>query len=158
MVRIAIRHARPDESPQLTQLAHLAKRHWGYPPEWMDLWKDDLTISPEYIERHDAYVAEIDEEIVGVCVLEQHGDRGRLEHVWIHPMHQRQHIGQTLIETALTAAKGAGVKTVEVLSDPYAEAFYRHLGAKRTGERPAPMPGAHDRALPVLEFTLTGSG
>lgn len=154
MERVRVRHARSDESPQLTQLAHLAKRHWGYPPEWMDLWKDDLTITPEYIERHDAFVAEIDDEVVGVCVLEQHGDRGRLEHVWIHPMHQRKHIGRSLVETALETAKKAHIHRVEVLSDPFAEPFYLHLGAQKVADQPAPMPGAHDRALPLLEFRL----
>ena len=149
-----IRKARPEESAQLTQLAHLAKRHWGYPLEWMDLWRDGLTISPDYIDEHDALVAEIDGEIVGVCVLELQGDRGRLEHVWIHPMHQRKRIGQSLVSTALAAAAKAGVAVVDVLSDPYAEAFYARLGARKVGDRPAPMPGATERTLPELEFTL----
>ena len=154
MPQVRVRHARKDESPQLTQLAHLAKRNWGYPPEWMDLWREDLTISPDYIERHDAFVAEIDGDIVGVCVLEQHGDRGRLEHVWIHPMHQRQHIGSSLVRTALETAKKAHIKAVDVISDPFAEPFYLHLGARRIGDQPAPMPGADDRTLPLLEFVI----
>jgi N-acetylglutamate synthase-like GNAT family acetyltransferase len=152
-----IRRAGSHEATELTELAHHAKRHWGYPPEWMELWRDSLTISPDYLDEHDAFVAEIDDQIVGVCVLELHGDRGRLEHVWIHPLHQRQHIGRSLVEKALEAARNRGMELVEVLSDPFAEPFYRKLGAEKVGNRPAPMPGAMERTLPELEFKLGSS-
>lgn len=41
-----------------------------------------------------------------------------------------------------------------MLSDPFAEAFYLRLGARRVGSVPAPMPGAPERLLPELEFTF----
>ncbi len=39
-----------------------------------------------------------------------------------------------------------------VASDPGAETFYTRLGARRVGTDPAPMPGAPDRILPVLQW------
>jgi hypothetical protein len=57
MVIIEIRKARPDESETLTQIAHAAKRYWGYPEQWITLWSDELTITPEAITYNERYVA-----------------------------------------------------------------------------------------------------
>ena len=149
-----IRSARSDDAQQLTRLAHAAKSHWGYPTEWIERWESDLTLTPAYLAAHRTFVAEVDGNIAGLCVLEIDAGGARLEHVWIDPARQRQGIGRALLDEALRAAKAAGVSAVELLADPYAEAFYIRLGATRTGEVPAPMPGAADRMLPRLEFRI----
>ena len=41
---------------------------------------------------------------------------------------------------------------IAVVSDPNAEEFYVKLGARRVGKVNAPMPGAPERTLPLLEF------
>ena len=43
-----IRRAKPAEAEVLTEIAHAAKRHWGYPENWIEHWKNDLTITPEF--------------------------------------------------------------------------------------------------------------
>src|SRR5437762_2508251 len=53
---IEIRRARPDESEALTALVHAAKRHWDYPQEWIDSWKSDLTLTPEFIANNEVFV------------------------------------------------------------------------------------------------------
>src|SRR2546425_9351805 len=37
---IQIRRAMPGEANALTKIAHAAKRHWGYPANWIAHWKD----------------------------------------------------------------------------------------------------------------------
>ena len=53
-----IRAGVPADAPVLTRVAHAAKRHWGYPEEWIRTWCGDLTVTAEYIEHHPIYVAE----------------------------------------------------------------------------------------------------
>jgi GNAT superfamily N-acetyltransferase len=144
-----IRLAGPDESPRLTALARAAKQHWGYSDEWMALWREDLTITPEYIETNEVFVATIDGAVIATCALERYESFAHLEHVWVNPAHQRKGIGQALVKHALAAA---GDTLVKVLSDPNADDFYRRLGAHWLADMPAPMPGAPDRTLPLLEF------
>ncbi len=109
-----------------------------------------------YLSAHRSLVAVKGEDVVGVCVLEVRGPEGSLAHVWIAPEHQRCGIGRTLITQVLAMASDVGVARVEVESDPFAEAFYERLGARRLGATPAPMPGAPERTLPLLEFVLAG--
>jgi predicted N-acetyltransferase YhbS len=76
----------------------------------------------------------------------------------VDPDWHRQGIGGALMRHAVTMASAAGLHRVMVESDPHAETFYRRLGGRRVGDTPAPMPGAVDRVLPVLEFTVDPTG
>jgi GNAT superfamily N-acetyltransferase len=154
---IQIRRARPTEAGALSELAFRAKSHWGYPAEWLRQWSADLTLTPEYLSAHVAFVAVRAGIQVGVCVLQLRGDEASLEHVWIAPECHKCGAGRALVARALEAAARVGATRIEVLSDPFAEAFYLKLGARRVRDVPAPMPGAPDRALPLLEFVLAGS-
>ena len=149
-----IRRSDPADAGPLSALAHRAKAHWGYPAEWISAWTRELTLTPEYLKAHEGFVATIGDDIVGVCILEIEGETAELAHVWIAPERQRRGIGRQLVERALAAARSKGATRVRVTADPFAEAFYCQLGARRTGELPAPMPGAEDRLLPLLEFEV----
>ena len=45
-MNIAFIPASEVDCEQLTRVAKIAKQHWGYTDEWMQLWEDDLTITP----------------------------------------------------------------------------------------------------------------
>ena len=59
---LRIRRAAPEDAASLTQIAHEAKRHWGYPEHWIKHWQDDLTISPDFIVANQVFVAEQDDQ------------------------------------------------------------------------------------------------
>ena len=148
----AIRRATADDTDALTDLAHRAKAHWNYPSAWMRQWDAQLTILPGYLEMHDVWVAERDGMIVGMCALEDRGDRWNLEHVWVDPAVHGQGIGRALVQHALGDAWRRRRDVVELLADPFATGFYERLGARLAGYVPAPMPGSKDRTLPRYEF------
>jgi ribosomal protein S18 acetylase RimI-like enzyme len=158
MTDVTIRPGRPDDAAAASDLAFRAKSSAGYPQEWLALWRDALTIRPDELGTRPSFVAVRGRDIVGICVLETRGHDASLEHLWVAPGLQRHGIGRTLVERVLTLAASAGVRRVEVESDPFAKGFYLRLGARRLGERPAPMPGAPARVLPLLQFTLDASG
>lgn len=118
----------------------------------MERWSAALTLTRTYLKTHPGFIAEQDGKIVGMCMLELRLENARLEHVWIDPDYQRKGIGRAIIACALTAAAETGAHFVVIESDPFAEQFYLKLGAHRTGFVRAPMPGAPDRILPVLEL------
>lgn len=147
-----IRRATADDADALSDLAHRAKAHWGYPATWMREWDAQLTIIPGYLEMHDVWVSEEAGSIVGMCALEDRQDRWNMEHVWVDPAAHGRGVGRALVLHALEEARRRHAGVVELLSDPYASGFYERLGARRAGEVPAPMPGAKNRTLPRYEF------
>ena len=149
-----IRRATADDADALSDLAHRAKAHWGYPATWMREWDAQLTIIPGYLEMHDVWVSEEDGAIVGMCALEDRHDRWNLEHVWVDPAAHGRGVGRALVLHALEEARRRHNGVVELLSDPYASGFYERLGARRAGEVPAPMPGAKNRTLPRYKFVV----
>lgn len=147
-----IRRATADDTDALTDLAHRAKAHWRYPAMWMRQWDAQLTILPGYLDMHDVWVADHEGEILGMCALEDRGDRWHLEHVWVEPDVHGQGIGRALVIHAIEEAWRRRPGIVDLLADPFASGFYERLGARRAGSVPAPMPGAKDRMLPQYEF------
>jgi len=149
-----IRPGAPRDAAVLSGLARRAKASWGYPEEWLAEWRTDLEITPEYIGAHCVFVAETEDGVAGVVALELTDEAAMLEHVWVDPGQQGRGVGRALVRRALEAAAELGCAEVDVVSDPNACSFYEHLGGRLIGELLAPMPGAPERTLPVLRFTL----
>ncbi|MET0552929.1 MAG: GNAT family N-acetyltransferase [Vicinamibacteria bacterium] len=150
-----IRRARPADAEELTQIARAAKASWEYPAEWLDAWRDELTITAEYVAQNQVFVAETGDGLAGVAALERVRGEAVLEHVWVAASHQRRGIGEALVRHVLAVASEAGDRIVRVTSDPQAVGFHERLGGRVAGTVPAPMPGAPARVLTVLELPVT---
>ena len=144
-----IRPASVDEASVLTRIAHDAKRHWGYPEHWIKHWESDLTISADFIRDNHVYVAEEDGEIQGFYALSVIGDRAELEHMWVVPHRIGTGMGKDLFLDAMERAAALNVNAVEILADPNAAGFYKHMGATQIGETDASLDG-QSRTLPRL--------
>lgn len=152
---INIRRAHADDAAALTEIAHAAKRHWGYPEAWIARWRDALTLTPAYIAGHAVFVA-----------ADAEGDRSRgfyslamremdavLDHLWIAPEWMGRGLGGELLGHAMRTARELGAARLEIDSDPHAEAFYRRMGAVRVGEVRADVDEVQ-RVLPRMEIRL----
>ncbi len=149
-----IRRASSSEARRLTRLAHEAKAHWGYPASWLETWVPQLTITPDYIDQHRVTIAYDNEEIVGMCALEDHADHWMLEHVWVEPLFQRRGVGRGLVGDALDTARRLRAVPVRLVADPHARGFYERLGARLLREEAAPMEGDPGRTVPHMEFDV----
>jgi predicted N-acetyltransferase YhbS len=147
-----IRAGMPQDAPELSNLAARAKARWGYPPDWLHAWRDELTITPAYLSQNQVLVAQAGGEVIGTCALEDHGSSWALEHVWVEPAKHGAGVGRALVQRALAEARARRPGVVTVKSDPNAVGFYLRLGARQIGVAPAPMPSAPDRVLTLLEF------
>jgi GNAT superfamily N-acetyltransferase len=132
---LEIQRAQPDAANTLTRIASAAKAHWGYPEQWMERWRDALTITPEFIRRNEVHVGE--------------GRRIELEHLWVLPERMGAGVGRALFEHAVRTAASLGAGVVGIEADPNAEGFYRRMGARRVGEIVYEIDG-RERVLPLL--------
>ena len=140
----------------LTEIAHRAKAHWGYPDEWMRLWRDELTIPSAYLDRAVVNVARIATQPVAfyaLIPLEERPQDWELEHLWVSPASMGLGIGRVLVTHAIREVAGRGGRSMFILSDPHAESFYHGMGAHTIGRREAFVAG-HERWLPEMELTV----
>jgi len=149
--------AKPEDAEALTEIAHAAKRHWGYPERWIQSWRDILTMRPEFIAANVAYSAIEDHRAVGFCLLTTESDGMHLDHLWIAPHAMGRGIGRALFEHAVEEIRRLGHRTLKIEADPNAEGFYARMGARRVGEAVTEIEGRR-RELPLLlyEFESTG--
>jgi N-acetylglutamate synthase-like GNAT family acetyltransferase len=148
-LNVRIRKASTADAATLTQIAHDAKRHWGYPKHWIEHWQDDLTITPEFVAANQVYVAESESELLGFYALIIRDDKAELDHLWVAPAHIGTGVGKKLFLHAMQSAAERRVSEVEILSDPNAEGFYRKMDAHQIGETVSEIDG-QPRALPRL--------
>src|SRR5437868_349523 len=151
MVRIV--RAKPEDAEALTEIAHAAKRHWGYPENWIAAWRDGLTMRREFITGNISYCAVEDDRPVGFYVLTTEENGLRLDHLWILPDAMRRGIGRALFEHAVGEARRSGCSCLKIEADPNAEEFYKRMGAVRAGTNITKVCG-HRRELPLLEWIL----
>lgn len=148
-IDVELTRARPEDSDTLTTVAFAAKRHWGYPERWLEHWREALTVSPEFIARHETYVAMREERAVGFCALRPKGQRMELVHLWVLPDAMGRGGGRALFLHALERARALGYSELEIESDPNAEGFYLRLGARRVGIKVTELEDRR-RELPIL--------
>ena len=137
----------------LTEIAHAAKRHWGYPERWIEHWRDTLTITPDYIAGNEVYVARLGDQIVGFYALLGSGAKLTLDHLWLSPSQIGTGIGRTLFNHAMAKAKQLGATEIEIEAEPNAVGFYERMGATRVGENVYELEG-QPRILPLLIYKL----
>jgi GNAT superfamily N-acetyltransferase len=147
-----LHRADADTLAQLTELCLCSKAHWGYAPETMAKWHDDLRVTADTLRMGPLAVLRHEDRLVGMVQVIADDTHAELERLFVAPTHLRQGFGTVLLHWAVDAARANGVATLVIESEPAAEGFYRRLGATRIGTRASTtVPGRH---LPLLRLTL----
>jgi GNAT superfamily N-acetyltransferase len=150
---LQIIRARPEDADALTEIAHAAKRHWGYPEPWIEAWRDILTMRPEFIAANVAYAAIENDQPVGFYLLTTEPDGIHLDHLWILPMAMHRGVGRLLFKHAVGQTRDLGFNAIKIEADPNAEGFYQRMGARRTGANISLVEGEW-RELPLLVYEM----
>ncbi len=150
MTQWQIRRAVAVDAGRLSAIAQAAKRHWGYPEQWLHAWLPDLTFDGDRIAALPVFVIESVDGIAGFYAVVPGALRWTLDHLWVRPDQMGQGLGRRLVVHALAYARAAGAVGLDIEADPNAEPFYRRLGGQRVGDIAAPVSGAAERRLPLL--------
>ncbi len=149
---VLIRRGQRTEAALISDIARRAKGYWGYDESFMALASEELTLTETDLERLDLQVAVNDERIVAFYAIDGEPPEGELAHFFVDPDWIGTGLGGTLLAHAVDRARSAGFHLLLVESDPNAEGFYLHHGAKEFSARISPSTG---RALPLLKMQLT---
>jgi GNAT superfamily N-acetyltransferase len=148
---VTFRRPSPEAAEQLTALTLASKAHWGYDQDFMNRARPSLTVTPEYLDANDCWVAEIEGATVGWFSLVSIPDGLLLDNFFLLPAHMGSGIGRLMWDEALRRAAAAGARRLTLEADPNASGFYERMGARLTGSGTAQATG---RRLPVYEIEL----
>ncbi len=148
-----IRRALPAEAESLTELAVRSKAHWGYDSAFLNACRDELRLTPEDIATSSVFVYEGGLGPSGYYrLLVQEQGSAELDALFVEPNAIGGGVGRRLWDHAVKEAAGLGCKWLFIQSDPFAEGFYRAMGATRVGESESGSESG--RMLPVLRYLL----
>lgn len=156
-----IRKALASESELLTKITLNAKRYWNYPEEYIQLWKEDLTITADYIKSNLVVVCMDRKEIVGYfsIIIEEYSSLSEqqafLDNLFIDPRFIGKGIGTKLLNEALNWCNRNEIDQLFVVSDPNAKGFYLKSGFSYLSERATNIP---QRTLPLLVYNINQLG
>jgi N-acetylglutamate synthase-like GNAT family acetyltransferase len=153
---IRVRSAVTSDAQALTRLVFRAKAFWGYPKEWMEEWRKELSVTSDYVAQHRVVLAEAEQRLVAFYGLEFRTDVAHLEHLWVEPAYIGSGLGRKLLALACEDARNNGYKVIELVADPNAEGFYLRQGAIRIGEIRGNVLGK-PRVLPKMQLVLSGA-
>ncbi|HYE83078.1 MAG TPA: GNAT family N-acetyltransferase [Clostridia bacterium] len=148
-----IRKAKPGEGAILSELALCSKAYWGYDAGFIEVCRDALTISEKYIASNYVYVLEDGSGIAGFFSMVAGDEENELDNMFILPEYIGKGYGRLLWDKLIELAKEIGIVEFTIVSDPYAEEFYRRMGALRIGEVDSNVQ--KDRKLPLMKVTIT---
>ena len=152
-----VRNADRSEVQELNAIAMQAKAHWGYTTAQLELWRETLCTAPQTIGEWPTFVVEEQGKTLGFAQINPELRPWELVSLFVLPAYMGRGAGRALLQQVLLTAQQAGQMTMQIDSDPNAEAFYLACGAVRVGAEPSPIPGEPARVRPQLHlYTRAG--
>ena len=152
-MHLQVRRVILQEAAALSEIAFAAKAHWGYPKHWLEIWKPQLTFSPEYFEENESWAAEADGYPIAFYTLQEKDGHAWIENLWVSPALIGKGVGKELFLHAAALSRRRGYKTLRLEADPNAVGFYEKMGMDKIGERHSEVEG-QPRILPIMEMKL----
>ncbi len=143
---VRIRPADKEDLPTLNRISVASKKHWGYPEEWLEKWRADLTLTEAQVGEGAVRVLEIDRRAAGFCSIVEQPGYYEVVHLWLLPEYIGKGYGKWLLQQTIEAA-AEHPKPILVEADPHAEVFYRSQGFATFDRVESYPPG---RFLPVM--------
>ena len=131
----------------LNKIAFAAKQHWGYPDDWMEKWKEALTLTEEHFAEQSIYKLQKADKIIGYCSIEERETEYEVMNLWILPAYIGKGYGKLLLNETLKKVIQKS-KPILVEADPHAEAFYASQGFISFSKRESYPKG---RFLPLMK-------
>ena len=144
--------SQPKHHSELTNIAIVSKKHWNYSDELMNLWKDDLTITPDFIkENYVFHIQNNNDEIIGFYAFIVHEKQIILDSLFILPEEIGKGLGRILMNDFLEKIKKFKPENSIVEADPNAENFYKKFGFETIDYKSTKIKG---RFLPIMKLNL----
>jgi len=150
-----IRSAESNEAPILSELALRSKGYWRYDAEFLADCRNDLTVTPTFIQNNWVFVIEKENYIAGFYGLtpsNDHNNAVEMEFLFVEPTAIGQGYGKQLWHHAIQTLTELGFQAIVLAADPNAVPFYQAMGAKIIGETPSSV--RPNRMLPVMWYEL----
>ena len=136
----------------LSEITFEGKAFWGYEKEQLEKWRNELTITQDYIENNETFKLIVDDEIIGYYSILKLEDKSiKLDYLFLLPKLIGKGYGKLLMNHCIKKAKEMNMKKIILDSDPNAELFYKSFGFKTYDKLKTSI---ENRFLPQMELDI----
>lgn len=147
-----IEKANIEENEILTNITKKSKAYWGYSPEQILMWSNNLTISKEYIEKNDVFKLIFENKIIGYySYIKEENHTVKLDNLFVLPEYIGKGFGKYLMDDFTERMRYEKCQKIILDSEPNAEKFYQKIGFKKIGEFETSIK---NRFMPIMEMKL----
>ena len=147
-----IEKAQNIDAKDLTELTINSKSYWGYSLDQIAQWKDDLTISFEYINQAEVYKLINENQLIGYySYLELNNKKVKLDNIFLEPDFIGKGYGKVMMSHFIQHVKDKGYERIHLESEPNTEKFYQNLGFKVIDRLESSIK---NRFLPIMELEI----
>lgn len=147
-----IRKAEITDASRLTEISFESKHYWNYPDEYFEIWRQELTITEEYIRNNNVFVAFKNKSLIGYASLSEVKEdfmAGQvpvskgfwLEHMFVIPKYIGKGVGRGLFLAISNECQKSKIPIINIFADPNATGFYEKMNCVFQGETPSSIPG-----------------
>ena len=114
---------------KLTEISFVSKKYLNYSDEWMEIWKNHLTITENFITNNYVYHLENDaNEIVGFYAFVKFDNYIELDSLFVSPEYIGKGFGNLLMTDFLSKVREIDFNYKKLKAEPFAEIFYKKYG------------------------------
>ena len=140
------------DAKDLTELTIRSKSHWNYGEKQIEEWREELTITENYINENQIYKLLIDNLLIGFYAYHSENKTDiKLNYLFVEPKNIGKGYGKVLMSDFLQRIENSEFERVILDADPNAEKFYSKFGFRVIGKLKSSIK---DRFLPIMELKL----
>ena len=147
-----IRRAEPSDTGAARELIGRSMAVWDKPSDYLEEAMGLMSLSPEDIERDEAWVLDDGTQIVGFLRVSVSGTDAEIEELHLEPAWIGRGLGRRLFEQAVERARAVRAERLVWSTDRYALGFYLTMGGVITGSEPSGIAG--DEPLTLMELRV----
>jgi N-acetylglutamate synthase-like GNAT family acetyltransferase len=149
---VIIEKAKITDNEILTTVTKKSKAHWGYSAEQIQKWDKNLTITQDYIKKHNVFKLIDNDLIIGYySYIFENENMVELDNLFILPEYIGRGFGKFLLLDFLNRMKEEKIERIKLDSEPNAENFYSKMGFVKIGEFETSIK---NRFMPIMELKL----
>lgn len=150
---ITIEQASQLDHLTLTEITFDGKAFWGYSKEQLQQWKNELTITKEYIATNSVFNLIFNSEIIGYySFFKNEENQIVLDYLFILQKYIGKGFGNLLMDDFLQRAKSLNVSSIFLEAEPKAESFYKKFGFLTYDQKESSIKG---RFLPQMKLIIS---
>lgn len=150
---LIFRRAFEREIDELNAISFNSEMIWGFDPNYMDKFKQEYSLTKEYLKENLVWVIELNTKVIGFCAIKENNSSvAELEYFYVKARYIKKGYGKAMWNYMIDACSQLKYTELHFVTSPEASSFYLKLGAELVSTTESLLK--RGRIIPELKYTI----